>query len=150
MNFSDAFQQTNRLVNFSPDGQYVASCCQYRLVVRDSKTLQIVQLQTCVDPVQVFSWSPDSLFLMCGMLKRGVVQVSKSLHLVTNLIVHTLGYALCTLKMHEVRNFWYCLNKEFRALNLSVISSSLLLISCYINVDCWFDIRLLFVSGLVY
>ena len=75
MNFSDAFQQTKHLVAFSPDSQYVASCCQYRLVVRDCQTLQIVNLHTCLDQVQALSWSPDSLFIMCGMFKRGVVQV---------------------------------------------------------------------------
>lgn len=78
MNFSDAFQQTKHLVKFSPDGQYIASCCQYRLVIRDSKTLQILNLQTCVDPVQVLCWSPDSLFVLCGMLKRGIVQVRQT------------------------------------------------------------------------
>lgn len=76
MNFSDAFQQTKRLVKFSPNGQYIASCCQYRLVIRDTQTLQILNLQTCVDPVQYLTWSPDSLYVMCAMFKRGVVQVN--------------------------------------------------------------------------
>lgn len=76
MNFSEAFQQSKHLVQFSPDGQYVASCSQYRLVVRDIETLQIVNLHTCLDQVQHVSWSPDSLFLMCGMYKRGIIQVT--------------------------------------------------------------------------
>ena len=75
MNFSEAFQQTKHLVQFSPDGNYIASCSQYRLVIRDMTTLQIVNLYTCLDPVQYLQWSPDSLFLMCGMFKRGIVQV---------------------------------------------------------------------------
>ena len=79
MNFSEAFQQTKHLVQFSPNGVYLASCSQYRLVVRETKTLQIIHLHTCLDPVQYFSWSPDSLFIMCGMFKRGIVQVCQDL-----------------------------------------------------------------------
>lgn len=75
MNFSEAFQQTKHLVQFSPDGRYIASCSQYRLVIREMTTLQIVNLHTCLDPVQYLQWSADSLFLMCGMFKRGIVQV---------------------------------------------------------------------------
>ena len=77
MNFSEAFQQTKYLVQFSPDGRFLASCSQYRLVIRDTSTLQIVNLQTCLDPVQSIQWSPDSLFILCAMFKRGIVQVSQ-------------------------------------------------------------------------
>lgn len=76
MNFSEAFQQTKYLVRFSPDGRYIASCSQYRLVIRDVQTLQIINLHTCLDPVQQLIWSPDSQFIMCAMFKRGIVQVS--------------------------------------------------------------------------
>ena len=79
MNFSEAFQQTKHLVQFSPDGMYIASCSQYRVVIRDTDTLQILNLHTCLDPVQYLEWSPDSLFVMCGMFKRGIVQVDSAL-----------------------------------------------------------------------
>uniref|UniRef100_A0A663LWM0 WD repeat containing, antisense to TP73 n=1 Tax=Athene cunicularia TaxID=194338 RepID=A0A663LWM0_ATHCN len=52
-----------------------ASCVQYRLVVRDARTLQILQLYTCLDQIQYIEWSSDSLFILCAMYKRGVVQV---------------------------------------------------------------------------
>lgn len=75
MNFSELFKQTNQLSRFSPNGKYLGSCVQYRLLVRDVKTLQILQLYTCLDVVQHVEWSSDSLYILCGMLKRGLVQV---------------------------------------------------------------------------
>ena len=52
-----------------------ASCVQYRLVVRDANTLQILQLYTCLDQIQHLEWSADSLFILCALYKRGLVQV---------------------------------------------------------------------------
>ncbi|KAJ8016408.1 hypothetical protein DPEC_G00006910 [Dallia pectoralis] len=54
---------------------YQATCVQYRLVVRDVKTLQILHLYTCLDQIVHMEWSSDSLFVLCAMYKRGLVQV---------------------------------------------------------------------------
>lgn len=75
MNFSELFKLSGQLGAFSPNGKYLASCVQYRLVIRDVNTLQILQLFTCLDPVQWIEWSSDSLFILCAMYKRGIVQV---------------------------------------------------------------------------
>ncbi|XP_056102777.1 WD repeat-containing protein WRAP73 [Rhinichthys klamathensis goyatoka] len=75
MNFSEVFKQSNQLCKVSPDGKYLATCVQYRLVVRDINTLQIVHLYTCLDQVMHMEWSSDSLFILCAMYKRGLVQV---------------------------------------------------------------------------
>ncbi|PNI31455.1 WRAP73 isoform 6, partial [Pan troglodytes] len=75
MNFSEVFKLSSLLCKFSPDGKYLASCVQYRLVVRDVNTLQILQLYTCLDQIQHIEWSADSLFILCAMYKRGLVQV---------------------------------------------------------------------------
>ncbi|XP_060787460.1 WD repeat-containing protein WRAP73 isoform X3 [Neoarius graeffei] len=75
MNFSELLKQSNQLCKLSPDGKYLATCVQYRLVVRDVKTLQILQLYTCLDQVAHMEWSSDSLFILCAMYKRGLVQV---------------------------------------------------------------------------
>ncbi|XP_031235541.1 WD repeat-containing protein WRAP73 isoform X4 [Mastomys coucha] len=75
MNFSESFKLSGLLCRFSPDGKYLASCVQYRLVVRDVTTLQILQLYTCVDQIQHIEWSADSLFILCAMYRRGLVQV---------------------------------------------------------------------------
>uniref|UniRef100_A0A8D3AZK4 WD repeat containing, antisense to TP73 n=1 Tax=Scophthalmus maximus TaxID=52904 RepID=A0A8D3AZK4_SCOMX len=75
MNFSEVFKQSNQLCKVSPDGKYLATCVQYRLVVRDVSTLQILQLYTCLDQISHMDWSSDSLFVLCAMYKRGLVQV---------------------------------------------------------------------------
>lgn len=75
MNFSESFQSSRHLVRFSPDGQFLASSSQHRVVVRDSCTLEIQHIHTCLDPVQDMEWSPDSSLLMCALYKRGIVQV---------------------------------------------------------------------------
>lgn len=55
--------------------RFQASCVQYRLVVRDVNSLQILRLYTCLDQIQHVEWSADSLFILCAMYKRGLVQV---------------------------------------------------------------------------
>ncbi|XP_033012325.1 WD repeat-containing protein WRAP73 isoform X2 [Lacerta agilis] len=75
MNFSEVFKLSSQLCRFSPDGKCLASGVQYRLVVRDVNTLQILQLFTCLDQIQHIEWSSDSLFILCAMYKRGIVQV---------------------------------------------------------------------------
>ncbi|MEQ2174674.1 WD repeat-containing protein wrap73 [Goodea atripinnis] len=55
--------------------KYRATCVQYRLVVRDVSSLQILQLYTCLDQISHMEWSSDSLFILCAMYKRGLVQV---------------------------------------------------------------------------
>ncbi|KAL6061480.1 hypothetical protein STEG23_034800 [Scotinomys teguina] len=75
MNFSESVKLSGLLCRFSPDGKYLASCVQYRLVVRGVKTLQILELYTCLDQIQHIEWSADSLFILCAMYRRGLVQV---------------------------------------------------------------------------
>lgn len=38
-------------------------------------TLQVLHLYTCLDQIQHIEWSADSLFILCAMYKRGLVQV---------------------------------------------------------------------------
>ncbi|XP_077460311.1 WD repeat-containing protein WRAP73 [Stigmatopora argus] len=75
MNFSEIFKQSNQLCKVSPDGKHLATCVQYRLVVRDVSTLQILHLYTCLDQISQMEWSSDSQFILCAMYKRGLVQV---------------------------------------------------------------------------
>lgn len=75
MNFSELFRQSSQTCKFSPDGKYLASVVEFRLVIRDVDTLQIQNLYTCLDTIQQIEWSSDSQFILCGLFKRGIVQV---------------------------------------------------------------------------
>nr|XP_005986097.1 PREDICTED: WD repeat-containing protein WRAP73 isoform X1 [Latimeria chalumnae] len=75
MNFSEVLKHSGQLCELSPDGRYLATCVQYRLVVRDVNSLQILHLYTCLDQIQHIEWSSDSLFILSAMYKRGLVQV---------------------------------------------------------------------------
>eukprot|EP01135_Chromosphaera_perkinsii_P004228 Nk52_evm17s272 gene=Nk52_evmTU17s272 len=76
MEFSEVFKQSNNLVVSSPDGQYCAHTVnQTRVVIRHSGSLQILHMHQCVDAVDSLQWSMDSLYLLCAIPRRGVVQV---------------------------------------------------------------------------
>ncbi|XP_052286453.1 WD repeat-containing protein WRAP73-like isoform X1 [Dreissena polymorpha] len=75
MNFSELFRQSNQICRFSPDGKYLASVVEFRLVIRDVDTFQIQNLFSCMDTIQHVEWSADSQFILCGLYKRGLVQV---------------------------------------------------------------------------
>lgn len=75
MNFSESFKQSNQLCQFSPDASYLANSTQFRLIIRDVKTLQIKALFTCLDNINYLEWSCDSAYILCGLFKRGFIQV---------------------------------------------------------------------------
>lgn len=75
MDFSDATDFTGPAPLFSPDGKHIASTQEYRLVIRDSETLTVLALFSCLDKIERISWSPNSDHLLCGLFKRGVLQI---------------------------------------------------------------------------
>ena len=75
MNFSDAFKQSSQLCKFSPSSEYLANTHQFRLIIRDVKTLQIRAFFTCLDSINYIEWSSDSSYVLCALYKRGVIQV---------------------------------------------------------------------------
>lgn len=75
MNFSDIFKQSGQHCTFSPDGLYLATAVQHRLVIRNLSSLQISQFQQCMDTIQYLEWSPDSKYIVCGLYKRSIVQI---------------------------------------------------------------------------
>ena len=44
--------------------------------MRDVDTLQIVQLYSCLDRIKHIRWCCRSEYILCGLLKRAVVQVN--------------------------------------------------------------------------
>lgn len=74
MDFSEPFP-FNGKGEFSHDGKHIATADKSRIFVRDTESLEIVHVFTCLDATSVMSWSPDSQYLMCAQYKRRVVQV---------------------------------------------------------------------------
>eukprot|EP00741_Cyanophora_paradoxa_P000029 tig00000057_g27.t1 len=73
MDFSEAYK--GALQAWSRDGRYLAVAVEYRLVVRDVETLQIVQAFTCQDAISEVEWSADSKYILCALYKRSLVQI---------------------------------------------------------------------------
>ncbi|KAJ3304502.1 WD repeat-containing protein wrap73 [Kappamyces sp. JEL0829] len=75
MDFTEVFKQSHQLVEYSSNGLYIATAVGNRLVVRESSSLQIVQLYNCSDAIQGLAWSPCSSLLLVYSLKLGLIQV---------------------------------------------------------------------------
>eukprot|EP00873_Tetraselmis_striata_P028565 jgi/Tetstr1/448829/TSEL_036055.t1 len=75
MDFSETFRYSGPSPAYSPDGRYLAMAVEYRLVVRDVETLQVVQLYSCLDKIQYLEWSCDSQYVLCALFKRAIAQV---------------------------------------------------------------------------
>jgi hypothetical protein len=73
MDFSQVYKQS--LSKFSPNGEFIATAVQQRLVIRQTDTLQILQLYTCLDNIQDLQWSPDSDLILCVSYKLKTFQI---------------------------------------------------------------------------
>ena len=49
LHFSELFEHTGGVVQWSPDGLYMAAARKNRLVIRDVHSMEILQLYTCMD-----------------------------------------------------------------------------------------------------
>lgn len=63
------------LVRPSPNGKYLAVPDKLALVVYDADSLEPVRHCVNLDEVCAVEWSCDSEFVLCGLYKRGIVQV---------------------------------------------------------------------------
>ncbi|GIL47177.1 hypothetical protein Vafri_4066 [Volvox africanus] len=75
MDFSDAYRCSGPPPAFSPDGRFIASVAEYRLIIREVETMRVVQLYSCLDRVDSIEWSASSTYVLCGLFSRGVIQV---------------------------------------------------------------------------
>eukprot|EP00903_Cladosiphon_okamuranus_P005994 g5914.t1 len=76
--FSSLYEQSSGLVQWSPDGRYVAMAVGQRVMVRDATDgFEIVQggLRPCLDKIEALEWASDSDLLLCAMYKRSLVEV---------------------------------------------------------------------------
>mmetsp|Transcript_65310 Transcript_65310/g.206311 ORF Transcript_65310/g.206311 Transcript_65310/m.206311 type:complete len:438 (+) Transcript_65310:104-1417(+) len=74
MDFSEVYRHCGPAPKYSPDGRYLATVVDYRLVVRDVDTLQVVQLFSCLDMIEHVEWACDSDHILCALYKRAIVQ----------------------------------------------------------------------------
>jgi hypothetical protein len=72
--FSEVYRSNGPSPAFSPNGRYLATAVDFRLVVRDVDTLNVVQLFSCLDKIQHIEWAADSDYLLCGLYRRAMVQ----------------------------------------------------------------------------
>lgn len=73
---SEAYRYSGSLPAYSPDGKYLATAEDFKLVVRDVDTLQVVQLYSCLDRIKQLEWCCRSEYVLCGLTQRPIVQVS--------------------------------------------------------------------------
>lgn len=75
INFSDLFKQTSGHCHYSPDNSLLANSVSFRLVIRDSKTLEVVHIWKCLDEINKVQWSPDSSLILVVLKKRNTIQI---------------------------------------------------------------------------
>eukprot|EP00051_Salpingoeca_urceolata_P008324 m.105116 g.105116 ORF g.105116 m.105116 type:complete len:117 (+) comp15691_c0_seq1:1443-1793(+) len=76
MEFSEGMRHTGTSTcRLSPDGQFVAGAVGHKLVIRNTADLSVIRVQQCLDAIQHLEWSNDSLYVLCALYKRAVVQV---------------------------------------------------------------------------
>lgn len=73
--FTEIYKQSGSLCRFSPNGEYIATAVQQRLVIRDTHSLQILQLFNCTDSIQEIEWACDSDLILVASYKLGTFQV---------------------------------------------------------------------------
>mmetsp|Transcript_17342 Transcript_17342/g.33382 ORF Transcript_17342/g.33382 Transcript_17342/m.33382 type:complete len:435 (-) Transcript_17342:1765-3069(-) len=74
LDFSEVYRCSGPKPVFSPNGRFLASAVEFRLVVRDVDTLHVVHLFACLDTVEDIQWASDSNYVLCGLYKRAMVQ----------------------------------------------------------------------------
>lgn len=132
-------------LNSYPDCCSQATGVQYRLVVRDMSTLQILHLYTCLDQISYMDWSSDSLFILCAMYKRGMVQVGKDDRKSLSLFVCT-WLRWCDSKFQIGANINYGETRkhsETTILFLELLNVWIKCNSSYFSVATLFDLSLI-------
>ncbi|KAI9915744.1 hypothetical protein PsorP6_007652 [Peronosclerospora sorghi] len=72
---STSVQVSHGLVRWSPCGQYLAAASGNYLMIRDARSLRILQRYSTVDAIQSLAWSEDSHMVLTATYKRATVQL---------------------------------------------------------------------------
>lgn len=61
-------------VSYSPSCRFLVSCEGSRAHVFDATSLEAISVFSCVDKIEKVEVSPDSCYILCALLSRGIVQ----------------------------------------------------------------------------
>ena len=75
IDFSELYKHSGGHCTWSPDGKYLAVASKSTLVVRDVDDMSVVNLFNCADEIKHVEWSFDSMYILCGIYGRAVVDV---------------------------------------------------------------------------
>lgn len=75
MDFSESYKFSGPQPAVSPDGNYIAAAVESRLIIRNAVTTQVTQIYSCLDKISQIAWCPKSVYVLCGLVKRSIVQV---------------------------------------------------------------------------
>ena len=75
IDFSELYKHSGGRCTWSPDGKYLAVASKSTLVVRDVEDMSVVNLFNCADEIKHIEWSFDSMYILCGIYGRALVDV---------------------------------------------------------------------------
>jgi len=74
LDFSEVYRCSGPPPTFSPDGRFLATAVDFRLVVRDVETLSVAALFSCLDRITHIEWAADSDRVLCALYPRAMLQ----------------------------------------------------------------------------
>ncbi len=75
MDFSETYRSSGPPPCLSPDGRFLATVVEYRLIIREVENLRVVQLYPCLDRIDAVEWSSNSSYVLCGLYSRAIIQI---------------------------------------------------------------------------
>lgn len=74
MQVSSPIPQNLGNVAYSPSNRFLVSCVGPRANVLDAVSLESLHVFSCVDKIDKVEISPDSCYILCALISRGIVQ----------------------------------------------------------------------------